>query len=399
MFAKNLACLCGKTFPLNADLFLCPACGRSLEVGYDYASMRKRISKGALGKRPFSHMRYREFYPVRDPVSIGEGGTPLLESRNIGRRIGLDLCFKLESLNPTGSFKDRGSSVEVAKAVDYGAKSVVCASTGNMGASVAAYSAVAGLKCHIFVPKAASHVKMEQILAYGAKVFHVSAGYSSVEGLVERISSRPDFYLLGDYLWRREGTKSVGYEILEQSAPDWIFSPVGNGTLVSATWKAAREFSLLNLAKKRPRIAAIQASGCSPVARAYKTGKPLKPQKHARTIAHAIECEYPIDGERVLAAVKQSGGFASAVTDSEIIRARELLAREEGIFAEPSGAAALAGLIRNRDRIDKDEKVVCIVTGHGLKNPRTAIRGEPVETSIKSLAKAFSVKRPITSRC
>lgn len=393
MFAKKLICLCGKEFPLNADLFLCPDCGSSLEVDYVYARMKKSVTKETLAKRPFNHLRYLDFYPVRNPVSMQEGGTPLLKSKNISKKLGINLYLKLENLNPTGSFKDRGSSVEIAKAVDYGARNVVCASTGNMGASVAAYSGVVGLKCHIFVPKAATHVKIEQILAYGARVFHISAGYSSVEELVEKIAARPDFYLLGDYLWRREGTKSVGYEVLEQAKPDWIFSPVGNGTLVSATWKAIKEFSLLGMVKKKPKLAAIQALGCSPVVRSYKTGKSLQPQRKAKTIAHAIECEFPIDGERVLKAVKQSRGFAAAVTDREILCAREMLAREEGIFAEPSGAVALAGLIKNKELIAKDDKIVCLVTGHGLKTPFTAIRGKPVETSLKSLEKSFSLKK------
>lgn len=391
MFAKDLFCLCGARYSIGADLFLCPHCKRSLEVGYDYKAIKRRMTKKAIAKRPLNHMRYRELFPVRRPVSIQEGGTPMLKSKNIGPDLGIDLWFKLENLNPTGSFKDRGSSIEVSKALEYGARNVVCASTGNMGASVASYSAVAGIKCHIFVPKAANHVKIEQILSYGAKVSHIQAGYNSVEAVVEKIGSRKDFYLLGDYLWRREGTKSVGYEIMEQSSPDWIFTPVGNGTLASATWKAIQEFNRLGLARKRPRMAAIQAKGCSPLVTAWETNHPLSRHERAETVAHAIECEIPIDGERAMAALKQSKGFADAATDKEILHAREILASNEGIFAEPSGAASLAGLIKNHKKVRG--RVVCIVTGHGLKTPFTGIKAKPIETSIKKLEKEFNLFR------
>lgn len=389
MFATGFSCLCGKSFAIDDDLFLCPSCGRSLEVEYDYKAISRALTKKALASRPFAHSRYAEFYPVRKIVSVHEGGTPLIKSQSIGPRLGIDLWLKLESSNPTGSFKDRGSSVEVAKARDYGAKNVVCASTGNMGASVSAYSAVAKLKCRIFVPKSADHIKIEQILAYGAEVYHIQAGYDSVEDLVQKIARRKDFYLLGDYLWRREGTKSVGYEILEQTKPSWVFIPVGNGTLASATWKAFKEFNSLGFADCMPKVAAIQAKGCSPLTRAWKTGH-LERQKNAKTIAHAIECETPIDGERVLNALKESKGIAETVTDDEILDARRMLATEEGIFAEPSGAASLAGLIKSRGKIKG--KVVCIITGHGLKSPSTATTGKPIEDSLHALAVKFKAR-------
>jgi len=389
-FATELSCLCGRTFPLHADVFLCPSCGRSLEIEYDYAKM-KRAGFEALRKRLLNHARYMEFYPVKSIVSMQEGGTPLLKSRSIGPKLGLDLWFKMESANPTGSFKDRGSSVEVARALGYGAKNVVCASTGNMGASVAAYSAIAGLHCFIFVSKAATHIKMEQILAYGAKVFHIGSGYTGVMHLAERVAARRDFFLLGDYLWRREGTKSVGFEIMEQAKPDWIFTPAGNGTLASATWKACREFKAVGLAKAAPKMAVVQAAGCSPLAKAWRTGR-IEPQHNARTVAQAIECESPIDGERVLVAAKDSKGFVAAVTDAEILRAREALAEHEGIFTEPSGAVALAGLLRNTDKATKGERIVCIVTGHGLKAPCTPVHKKPVESGLKELDAAFARK-------
>jgi len=320
-----------------------------------------------------------------------EGGTPLLKSRHIGKFLGVDLWFKIESANPTGSFKDRGSSVEVACALEYGARNVVCASTGNMGASVAAYAGIAGLNCFIFVSKAATHVKIEQILAYGSKVFHINTTYTNVMHLVERIGARRDFFLLGDYLWRREGTKSIGFEIVEQAKPDWIFVPVGNGTLASATWKACKELKAVGLSKYKPKIGAIQAAGCSPLVKAWRTGK-IEAERNAKTVAQAIECEAPIDGERVLCAVKESKGLISAVTDAGILSARAMLAEHEGIFTEPSGAVALAGLIKNVHNITKGERVVCVVTGHGLKAPCTPVHKKPTEAGMKELESMFHLK-------
>ena len=353
-----------------------------MEVAFDYKKMKRNVTIEKLLSRPFSHARYVEFYPVKNIISIQEGGTPLIRSKNIEKMLNLDfeLYFKFEGLNPTGSFKDRGSSVEVAKAVEFGAKKVVCASTGNMGASVSAYSGVANLKCLIFTPEDAKPIKLKQILGYGAKLFMVKGDYSEAAKLVEEACAKYGLYLLGDYLYRREGTKSVGFEIFDQLNFDsknlYIVSPVGNGTLISSVWKASKEFFELGFIRKKPKLIGIQAEGCNPVVKAFKRDRKIKPVENPRTIATAIECGNPLDGDRALKAIVESKGFAESVSDGKILEARELLAKKEGIFTEPAGAVSLAGLMKVKDNLPSKCKVVCLATGHGLKTPKTDIHGE-----------------------
>lgn len=383
MFEKHIICnTCSRTYGKDKKIFRCEKCGGSLEVIFDYKRMR--ITKKLLRSRPFNHMRYRELYPVRKAVSIQEGGTPLIRSSNLEHSLGMDfqLWFKNESLNPSGSFKDRGSSIEIAKAKEFGAKKVVCASTGNMGASVSAYSGVGGLECFIFTPEDAVPVKLEQILAYGAKLYKISGSYAQAEKLAREANERYGAYLLGDYLYRREGTKSVGFEILDQldfnTKNLWIVSPVGNGTLISAVWKSIKEFKMLGLIRNTPKLVGVQAEGCNPVVRAFKNGGNVKARKKAKTVAVAIECGDPLDGERALKSVKESGGFMESVSDGEILQARDMLARKEGLFAEPAGAVSLAGLIKVREKIKPKSRVVCIITGHGLKTPKTGVMGREI---------------------
>jgi len=395
MFETRILCpLCGNTYPLKTLIFTCRKCGSTLEIEFDYSRLKKSLSKEELISRPFLHSRYHELYPVKNLISLQEGGTALLRSRNLEKelKLGFELFFKYEGTNPTGSFKDRGSSVEVAKALEFKASRTVCASTGNMGASVAAYSGIANLDCAIFTPKDTASTKMEQILAYGAKVYHTSGDYTQAMKMAEEVAREGKAYLLGDYLYRREGTKSIGFEIYDQLAnPDYVFCPVGNGTLITATWKAFREFKLLGFQKNLPKMAGIQAEECSPVVKAFREESPIRAVKNPHTVAVAIECGDPIDGKGVLKAIRDSGGFAERVLDKEILRARELLAKREGLFAEPGGSAAFAGILKSKEKIEKGSRVVCLVTGHGLKSPRTGVKGKPIDVSgdVSAVKKLF----------
>jgi len=358
----------------------CGSCGASLEVMYDYPKLKRILSLKKLRSRPFRHARYNELFPVKDTLSLGEGGTPLLRSANIERDLSLnfELWFKCESQSPTGSFKDRGSVVEVSCAKQSGAKRVVVASTGNMGASVAAYSSIANLSCTVFVPRDARAVKIRQILSHGAEVLKVNGDYSFAVDKAVHLSRKGKHHLLGDYLYRREGTKSIGFEIADQlPATTHVFTPVGNGTLISAAWKAFREWRILGFSKSVPRMIGIQASGCSPITMALRKGQPIRSVR-GRTIAVAIECGAPLDGPRAVQSITDSKGFSESTTDTEILKARTVLARREGIFAEPAGAASLAGLIKTKERIPKGARVVCVVSGHGLKAPHTPIDGKAV---------------------
>lgn len=393
MHEKYILCpKCNEKYHKDTVIFRCKKCDGALEVIYDYNKLKKSVSLDELQKRKFNHARYLEFYPVKKLVSLQAGGTPLIRSRNIEKEHDLkfNLYFKYEAVNPTGSFKDRGSSVEIARAVQLGKKKLVCASTGNMGASLAATSAVANLKCIVIVPDDAAPVKIEQILAYGAKVYQINGSYTDAADMVDYAFEKHGIYLVGDYLHRREGTKSVGFEIAEQIKSDYVFAPVGNGTLISAIWKAFMEFKTLRFIKKTPKMVAIQATKCNPITRAFLSKKPIK-EMDGHTIAVAMECGDPLDGDKALRSIYDSKGYADHVTDKDILRCREMLAEREGLFTEPAGSASLAGILKGKDCIERGANVVCLVTGHGLKTPYTGITAEPknIGKSHKSVDSLF----------
>ncbi len=369
MFEKFIQCVsCEKRYNKDEMIFRCESCGSNLEIIFDYRKLKGIRNK--IESRPFYYSRYRELFPVKEIISLGEGFTPIIRSKNMEKKLKLpfELYFKPELLNPTGSFKDRGSSVEVAKAMEKGFSKVVVASTGNMGASIAAYSAAAGIKCRVLVPRDANEFKMRQILSYGARVERIRKDYSDVIEHAERMAGKGGYFLLGDYLHRREGTKSIGLEISEQMKADYVFLPVGNGILISAVWKGIKEANFLGLSHARPKLAGVQAAGCCPFFRAWKYGK-LEKIKKPRTIADAIECDFPLDGLNALRSLKESGGLADIVSDKELLEARDMLARMEGLSVEPSAAAGLAGLLKAKEVVKENSRVLCIVTGHGLKEP------------------------------
>lgn len=373
---------CEKTFPADTPLFRCPNCESGLNAIYDYKSIQitllgNSIIRGEWTRIEPHHWKYYHFYPIEDTtkiVSMAEGGTPLLESPRLTKEIGCShLSFKYEGTNPTGSFKDRGSTVEITNAIENNATSVICASTGNMGASVAAYTAMAGIKCTILIPEKIPSAKLAQIFAYGATIIEINTNsYQVVQRLSEKAASEMGFFLLGDYSRRIEGEKSVGFEIADQlvwDPPDYIFCPIGTGTLIWAVWKAFMEFKEVHLIDKLPRIIGVQARGCSPVIDAMaKNSLKITPVENPSTVASAISCPDPITGTGALLAMRNSKGAGIAVTDEEILDARRTLSRI-GIFSEPSGAVSFAGLLRLQERENLHGKsIVCIVTGHGLKD-------------------------------
>lgn len=420
MFEKYIQCTdCKRTYTLDSFVFRCETCGGSLDVVYDYDKLSGMGLAGRMKSRPFGHSRYLEFYPVPSIISMGEGGTPLVKSTRLGQNLNFNLYFKNETQNPTGSFKDRGSSVELAKLVQFfqmnirntygkrikrdtkGRAVAACASTGNMGASLASYSVPAGVNCTIFTPHDTPALKLQQILAYGARVYKTGGDYTKTAEMVYDAFKKYGTYLLGDYLYRREGTKSVGFEVADQlgsilvmdedkfASPDYIFCPVGNGTLLSAVWKAFLEFKELGILRGVPKIVGVQAAGCSPVVKAFDLDSDIKPCA-AKTVASSVECGDPLDGKRALESVRESEGFMVAVPDKQILEAREILARQEGIFTEPGGAVALAGLLHSG--VPSGANVVCLVTGHGLKTPYTDVKGkvEKLGTGPMALKKVFS---------
>jgi len=347
----------------------CSNCGSALDAVYDYTSIQKIILRDDFMRNKPNHWKYWAFMPVKDLskiITMGEGGTPLLDNRKLyktGR-----MLIKYEAANPTGSFKDRGSSLEITKALEFGKNKVALASTGNMGASVAAYAAFAGLECRVFIPDFVGVEKIRQIKAYGAETISVDGDYSiAMKRAEDYVVSHGDSFLTGDYPWRSEGTKTIGFEIADQlywHIPDHVVVPVGNGTLISSIFEAFRELTLVGITDRIPRIIAVQVENCDPVVHAWESDLgEVMPVRNPRTIATAIACGDPIDGIAALRAIRESGGEALRVSDEETLDARDRLARN-GIFVEPSGAVAYAGIMKKK----LEGTIVCLATGHGLKD-------------------------------
>ena len=335
-------------------------CGGSVVVHYDWS--RVNLSWSRLRSRPFTHWRYKEFFPpIREPLEMGEGGTPIVPSiKHTG------WYFKIEGQNPTGSFKDRGSAVEISLARQQRARRVVLASTGNMGASVAAYCARAGLECEVVLPKNTNPEKISEIASFGAAITKVSGDYTKASTIAFSKSKQKGWTLAGDYTYRREGEKSLAFEIADQlGLVDYVVVPVGNGTMISGVWKGFKELYAARLIHKLPALIAVQAAGCMPIVQALKSKTPIKPVI-PRTMAHAVACGAPLDGDLALLSIVESRGKAIAVTDPEIIQARRMLARTEGLDAEPSGAASVAGALKLK--LPRSALTVFILSGSGLKD-------------------------------
>lgn len=343
-------------------------CGSAVDAEYDYKSIKKVILRDEFMRSTPAHWKYWAFMPVKDLskiITMGEGATPLLENKRLGKS---RLLIKYEASNPTGSFKDRGSSLEITKAIEFKKRKVALASTGNMGASMAAYAAFAGIECKVFIPDIAGREKIAQIKAYGAETVAVEGDYvTAIKKAEEYVLSSSDAFLTGDYPWRGEGTKTVGFEIADQlywNVPDYVFVPIGNGTLIWSIYEAFRELKLVGITDKIPQIIGVQVENCSPVVHAWENElSEIIPVQNPKTIATAIACGDPIDGLAALKAIRDSGGFALKVSDEEVLSARDKLARN-GIFVEPSGAVAYAGFVKK----EVPGTVVCIATGHGLKD-------------------------------
>jgi len=340
---------------------------------------------------------------------LNEGGTGLHQCKRLGKALGISqLYVKNEGENPTGSFKDRGMTVGVTKAVELGMHSVICASTGNTSASLAAYAAKAGLQCAVLIPAGKiSYGKLAQAIIYGAKVIQVRGNFDQALDIVFKLSEKHrDVYLLNSINpFRIEGQKSLGFEICEQlkNKPlDRLIVPVGNAGNISSIWKGFTEFHNLGFMESLPKMTGIQAEGAAPIAEAIKTGsKDIKPIEKPETIATAIRIGAPVSWKKAVKAIRDSGGTAETVTDDEILDAQKTLSRLEGLFVEPASASSIAGLkkLLENGTIDKDERIVCVTTGHGLKDPDTAIKmsEKPLEVNaeVAAIEQALGLKRPI----
>jgi len=377
-----LRCIdCGADYAPKDVLYLCSKCKGLLDVvlKYDEVDVEK------LHLKPFNTdlqvWKYRELLPIEDytqVISLGEGGTKLYRCLRIGNVIGLGkLYVKNEGGNPTGSFKDRGMTVGVTRALELGAKATACASTGNTSASLAAYSAKAGLNCIVLIPSGKIAIgKLAQAVAHGAKVIAIKGDFDHALKLIRDLCEKHSIYLLNSINpYRLEGQKTLAYEVFEQLGcriPDVMVVPVGNAGNISAIWKGFKELKLLGVTDKLPRMIGVQAAGAAPIASMMAKGmKQLEPVEKPETIATAIRIGYPVNWKKAVRAVNESKGAVTVVTDEEIVEAQKAAARLEGLFIEAASAASIAGLKRALQEgiVDKDEVVVCVATGHGLKDP------------------------------
>jgi threonine synthase len=320
--------------------------------------------------------RYKELLPVTantPMLSLGEGDTPLIRSKHLVKDVGcLELYFKFEGCNPTGSFKDRGMVVAVAKAVEEGSRAVMCASTGNTSASAAAYAAMHGIESIIIIPEGKiAKGKLAQAIAHGAKIVTIDGNFDQALQIVRQITSKHPVTLVNSINpYRLEGQKTAAFEIVDVlgSAPDYLFIPVGNAGNISAYWKGFKEYKQLGKAKSTPKMMGFQAEGAAPIVRGHIVEKP-------ETVATAIRIGNPASWKKATAARDESGGLIDMVSDADILAAQKLLATSEGVFGEPASAASMAGLLKMSKKIDLGgKKIVCIITGTGLKDAEIAIK-------------------------
>jgi threonine synthase len=327
---------------------------------------------------------YRDRLPVTDAtpvVTLLEGGTPLVPAQLLSERTGCEVYLKVEGANPTGSFKDRGMTMAISRAAEEGAQAVICASTGNTSASAAAYAVRAGMVCAVLVPQGKIALgKMGQALIHGAKILQVDGNFDDCLTLARDLSDKYPVALVNSVNpVRIEGQKTAAFEIVDMlgDAPDIHVLPVGNAGNITAYWKGYQEYAKDGLSTHNPRMWGFQASGSAPIV----DGAPvLKPQ----TIATAIRIGNPASWDFALAARDESGGLIDKVTDRQILAAYRLLAAREGVFVEPASAASVAGLLHAADQglVDPGQKIVCTVTGNGLKDPDWAVAGAPQPTTI-----------------
>ena len=337
---------------------------------------------GLRAGRPRLAERYRRFLPITDatpPLSLGEGFTPLVRADRLGASLGLEhLYLKIEGQNPTGSFKDRGMVIAVAKAAESGARAIVCASTGNTSASAAAYGAKAGMEVIVVLPKGQIAVgKLLQALIAGANVVAIDGNFDQALAIVRALAEQDDHPVTlvnSVNPYRLEGQKTAAFEICDDlgRAPEILAIPVGNAGNISAYWAGFRDYVAAGITAASPRMWGFQAAGAAPIVAGHRIERP-------ETIATAIRIGDPASWAKAVVARDASGGRISAVTDEEILAAYHALAQLEGIFCEPASAASVAGVIKAAaaGEVDPAATVVCVLTGHGLKDPATAERQVP----------------------
>lgn len=354
---------CSQRYDLSQNIIRC-GCGGILE---------NDIQSGDISEGPSIWERFRDFFDldIETDFSLGEGNTPLVKSNNIADRYDIDLYFKNETVNPTWSFKDRGTFTGLNRAINLGYSKLGTVSTGNMGVSVAAYGSRAKLDTNVLVSSTISENKIKQIAAYGPRIIKVKGDYGQLYFESLDLGKEKDIYFLNsDDPFRVEGYKTIGFEIFEEMIPDHILMPTSSGGLFRGIVKGFRELIESDLLSEMPNLISIQSEGCSPIYRAYKEGKEnIDHWDDPDSVAHSIENPYPPSGDGVLRLVKKYDGTILTVDNDEILAAQKELA-EDGIFAQPASCVGIAALeqLTEKGIIDEKEKVISIITGAGIKD-------------------------------
>jgi threonine synthase len=398
-FITHIECtVCGKAHQPGRLLTVCEACGQMLAVRYDLPAVARAVTKDALRARPPGMYRFRELLPLtadEEPVTLGEGGTPLLPLPRLAAHLGMRrLWAKDEGQNPTGSFKARGLGMAVTKARTLGVKGLMIPSAGNAGGAAAVYGARAGVPVAVVVPRGTPEAAITEAVLAGAHVFTVEGSIATAGRLIAQVAPRIGWFDLATLKepYRLEGKKTMGLELAEQldwETPDVLMYPTGGGTGLVGIWKAYAELTTMGwISSPQPRFIAVQAEGCAPVVRAWdEKAETTTMWEEPVTHAAGLRVPGPFAGRQMLAILRETGGRGQAVSEGEIVEAQKLLARVEGIWTAPEAAAALAALIRLRagGEVAAGDRVVLMLTGCGLKYPApplappTHLEGSPDE--------------------
>ena len=397
---------CGAEYEALPTITTCK-CGGILDIQYNYSAIRDHFSPADLSQcRDYSMWRYRPFLPVEEdspapPLRVG--WSPLYRAQRLAGVLGLrELYIKDDGQNPTASLKDRASAMAVVKALEAGADTIACSSTGNAASSLAGNAAAAGLSTYIFVPSRAPKGKVAQLMIFGATVISVDGSYEDTFTLSKTAIDRWGWYIrnaaINPYL--SEGKKTVSFELMEQlgwQVPDYVALSVGDGCTIAGVWKGLKDLHSAGFIDRLPRLISVQAEGCCPLNRALLTGEPWHPMEE-NTLADSIAVGVPRNADKALMAVRESQGIAVNVSDEEILAAMRLLGRTQGVFGEPAGVTGTAGVKKALELglLSPDATVVSIVTGNGLKDVQNGIRaaGEPMVVSpdLDALLAAFHAR-------
>lgn len=397
-YIKALKCReCGKEFP-PTKIYACEHCFSPLEVVYDLDYIR--LDKEIFKNRPHSLWRYYELLPIVDEtkiVDLGAGYTPLRECNRLAKKLGIKkLYIKDDTVNPTGSFKDRPASVAISKAFEFDFKTIGCVSTGNLAAATAAHAAKAGIPCYVFIPINTEMNKILQTAIYGAKIITVRGTYDEANRLAAEALDEYKLALVNVNIrpYYVEGSKTLIFEICEQlgwRAPYNIIVPVGSGALLCAIWRGLKQLMEINLINEiETRIIGAQPEGCSPIVKAFKSNlNDVFPIEKPETIAKSLAIGDPGDGIYALKTIRESNGIAESANDEEILEGIKLLAENEGIFTEPAGGVTIAVLKKliELGKISRDEEVVCCITGSGFKSSEIFLEVIPKTVEINPLLK------------